>query len=269
MRLLIILFLIGLGFTVAASWLLPKVSRQPDQFEIALEMIETGRARDAVYLLQDPVWRGIAEFRAKRYRRAIAELIERESVLTLYNIGNVYAHMQEWNGSIAAYEKALRLDPSHKDAAYNLEVVRRAQQAERELAEKQRAERKIGRWNDEDGKSSSSEEVEGAKTVQDDINQGESISAAREETSASGTTSGEGMLGDERLGEQSLAGNAPDDDPDAEGTSDRQMASTGVVRMQESAQQAEILLNRIHDNPARVLRARFRAIHKQRTEVNE
>ena len=37
----------------------------PISFEVALEMIETGRARDAVFLMQDPVWRGIAEYRAE------------------------------------------------------------------------------------------------------------------------------------------------------------------------------------------------------------
>ena len=269
MRLRVILFLTGLGLTVAASWLLPNVKRQPDRFEVALQMIESGRAGDAVYLLDDPVWRGIAEYRAERYHRALVELIKEESVLTLYNIGNAYAKVHEWQGAIAAYEKALRLDPGQKDAAHNLEVVKRARQAERELVEKQRAERKIGRWNDGKRDADRSNESEGGETVREDISQGESVSAAKEETSASGTTSGEGLLGDEQKGEESFAGNAPDDDPDAEGTADSQMAATGVVWMQESAQEAEILLNRIHDNPARVLRARFRAIHKQRSEVKE
>ena len=268
MRLLAVLFVIGLALATAASWLLPKVEREPDRFEVALQLIESGRARDAVYLMEDPVWRGIAEFRAGRYHRALAELIQQESVLTLYNIGNAYALLHEWRGAIAAYEKALRLDPGHADAAHNLEVVRRAQQAERELIEKQRAEQKIGRWNDGNRNQDQSGEG-GTETVQGEIRQGESGTAAREETSASGTTGSEGMLGDEQKGNEALAGNAPDDDPDAERNVDTQSGATGVVRLEESAQEAEILLNRIQDNPARVLRARFRAIHRQRNEVKE
>ena len=269
MRILVALFVIGLALTVAASWLLPRVNREPDQFEVALQLIDEGRARDAIYLMDDPVWRGIAEFRAKRYRRALVELIQQESVLTLYNLGTSYALLQDWHAAISAYERTLRLDPSHQDAAHNLEVVKRAQQAEKELVEKQRDERKLGQWHDGDREGEQSESPEGGKELRQEVKQADSGNAAKEETSASGSTSTEGLLGDEQKGNEAHAGNARDDDPNAESKPDSQMAATGVVRMKESAQEAEILLNRIQDDPARVLRARFHAIHRQRTEVKE
>lgn len=271
MRILVALFVVGLMLTVAASWLLPRVNREPDQFEVALQLIEDGRARDAIYLMDDPVWRGIAKFRAKRYRRALVEMIQHESVLTLYNVGTAYALLHEWHGAISAFERALRLDPGHQDAAHNLEIVKRAQLAEKELIEKQRKTRKLGRWNDgdrEDKADQSGDENDG-KQVRQDIDRGESVRAAKEETAASGMTDAEGLLGDKQKGTETMAGNARDDDPNAQTPADTQIAATGVVRMQESAQEAEILLNRIKDNPARVLRARFQAIHRQRTETSE
>ena len=271
MRLLAVLFLSGLAVTVAASWLLPRITREPDQFEVALELIETGRARDAVFLMQDPVWRGIAEYRAKRYHRALAEMIQRESVLTLYNVGNAYALLHEWNGAIAAYEKALRLDPGHADATHNLEVVKRAKQAERELIDKEWNTRKMGRWNDGNKNEERSDDGDdfGGKVVQKEIEHGERGQAAKQESSGSGTTSAEGLLGDKQKGDKALAGNAPSDDPNAQSDADIQAAATGVVRMLESAREAEILLNRIKDDPAKVLRARFRAIHRQRVEERQ
>ena len=267
MRVLAVLFLSGLAVSVAASWLLPRITREPDQFEVALDLIEAGRARDAVFLMEDPVWRGIAEYRAKRYRRALAEMIQKESVLTLYNVGNSYALLHEWNGAIAAYEKALRLDPGHMDAAHNLDVVERAKQAEKELIDKEWNTRKLGRWNDGNKDEERSDDDDfGGKVVQEDIEHGERGQAAKQESSGSGTTSAEGLLGDEQKGEKALAGNAPGDDSDSQSDTDMQAAATGVVRMRESAREAEILLNRIKDDPAKVLRARFLAIHRQRAE---
>lgn len=266
MRLLAGLFVLGLMLATAAAWLLPRIHREPDQFEVAMRMIDSGQAKRAVHLLEDPVWRGIAEYRAERYRRSLGEFIQQESVLTLYNIGNAYARVHEWHGAIAAYEKALRLNPAHEDSRHNLDIVKRAQEAERILVENMRQTRKLGRWNDGTRMSQRTDESDGGKTVDEQISEGDRGQAAQDEVSASGTTGVEGKLGDEARGNESLAGNAPDEDPDGQDRTDAQLAATGIVRMQESAQEAEILLNRIQDNPARVLRARFRAIHRARTE---
>ena len=102
-----------------------------------------------------------------------------------------------------------------------------------------------------------------------EIEHGERGQAAKQESSGSGTTSAEGLLGDKKQSDKALAGNAPSDDPDAQSDADMQAAATGVVRMLESAREAEILLNRIKDDPAKVLRARFRAIHRQRVEERQ
>lgn len=261
----IALAIVVLGVTTAAAWILPRLQSPPSQFEVAQTMLADGRAREAVHLFEDPVWKGIAEYRADRLQRSLVEFLQTETTLTLYNTGNAYARLHEWRGAVAAYERVLRLNPSHADARHNLEVVQRAKEAERRLVEEMRKQRKIGRWKDGDRLNEQSDEGGSNQTVNEDIDKGTGV-AAEEETSASGTSANMGRLGDEQLGNESLAGNAPDDDPDAERKIDGALSATGVVLMRESAQAADILLKRIVDNPERVLRARFRAIHKKRTE---
>ena len=117
------LFLLGLGVALGLSWLWPRIQQPPTTHAIARELLATGRPDDALILFDEPVWRGIAEYRAGRYARAVGAFFPPESVLALYNIGTSHAQLESWNGAIAAYEKVLRLDPDHADARHNLELV--------------------------------------------------------------------------------------------------------------------------------------------------
>ncbi|MEL6307424.1 MAG: tetratricopeptide repeat protein, partial [Chloroflexota bacterium] len=40
-----------------------------------------------------------------------------------YNLGNMYYEVENFDSAKAAYQEALRTDPTHDDARYNLEVV--------------------------------------------------------------------------------------------------------------------------------------------------
>ncbi len=48
------------------------------------------------------------------------ELAENPSAVVYYNLGNAYFKQGELSQSILAYERCLRLDPTNKDARYNL-----------------------------------------------------------------------------------------------------------------------------------------------------
>ena len=56
------------GLAVVASWAIPKLGAPPDRFGVAMQLIDQGRAVDAIYLLKDKPWRGVAEYRAGRYQ---------------------------------------------------------------------------------------------------------------------------------------------------------------------------------------------------------
>lgn len=51
-------------------------------------------------------------------------LQERPDAETYYNLGNANYRMKKYAAAAVAYLRCLRLDPSHEDAAYNLELLR-------------------------------------------------------------------------------------------------------------------------------------------------
>lgn len=84
------------------------------------------RAQDDV----SGLWQKAEEaFAAGQWQNALNfyQMIEGESLQSAdlyYNIGNTYFKLDDKAHAILYYERALKLDPSHDDAAHNLEIVR-------------------------------------------------------------------------------------------------------------------------------------------------
>lgn len=250
------------ALTVLTAWLLPRGSAPPDRFAIAQQLIADGRAHEAVYLLDDPVWRGIAEYRAGRFGRAAAELRSDDDVLRTYNLGNAYAQLHEWESARAAYGRVLRIDPGHADARFNLSLVVEAEEAEKALAEAERSEARASRRNDEDRREPGRGNEGGERKEEGDAQDGELQSAARASDRA-GRSPEAGLEGEQQLSTASQAGASGGAPREGEARENLTGAGAALLR-RESTQAAEILLNRIRDNPARVLAARLAAIHERR-----
>jgi len=257
------LFVFGLALAVGLSWLWPRIQQPPTSHEIARELLATGHPDDALILFDEPVWRGIAEYRAGRYGRAVGEFFPPESVLHIYNIATSHAQLESWVGAIAAYEKVLRLDPSHADARHNLELVLLAAKVDGDEAMPP-------------SPNSSLHPGEGAQLqeVGDELSEPQvrntSQSAGSDgtdrdtEVNLSGTSDKPGELGDsqrsQRVGTANITGNPEES---REGTL-RDRPGSAEVKARESAQAAEILLRHIHDDPEKVLRVRLFTAHRNR-----
>ena len=252
------------GLAVVASWAIPKLGAPPDRFGVAMQLIDQGRAADAIYLLKDKPWRGVAEYRAGRYQRALYAWITENGADDLYNIGNAYARLHNWAGAKSAYRRALRLNPSHEDAIFNLALVEKAEQAEKALEEDTRVTREMGKWKEgdrddpRDGKEAGTDVEKGAADKGD-------TKPTDARTAEAGESEGLGQLGEKppdlEMKSGASGGKADEIPPDG-----LKAGEGRVLILRESAQAAEVLLRQIRDDPARVLRARLRAAHKARQE---
>lgn len=263
LRIVLVTALVAL--TTLAAWLIPRVMAPPDRFTVALQLIDDGRPADAIYLFEEEAWRGVAEYRAGRYRRALYAWIKGDGVEDLYNVGNAYARLRTWGGARSAYVKALRLDPGHADAKFNLELVERAEAAEKKLEEEMRDTRKAGRWEDGDRIDEDRGEEPGSKVEKGGADEG-ALKPTDQRGDQSGRSDRPGRLGDKPISPDpkgGAAGGSADDKP----PEDMEAAAGRVMIRKESSQAAEVLLRQIRDNPGLVLRARLRAAHRARQEA--
>lgn len=262
------MFLLAGILALLSAWLLPRLQQPLTPHAVAVDLIEAGRGAEAVHLLSDRTWRGVAEYRALRFRRATAEFVQVEDATALYNLGTAYARLAEWSAARAAYGRALALAPDHADAQFNLALVLKAEARQQEEADAERQSRTLGsedstqQTNDETGPSD-------AETKDDDTAQPSDDVAPTDKTAnRAGQISAAGRAGDEAQLPEQLGGRGALGDADDQTAADQTGAAATLIRRQ-SAQNAEMMLRAIRDDPARVLRARLYAIHKQRQEAGQ
>ncbi|MEX2518969.1 MAG: tetratricopeptide repeat protein [Paracoccaceae bacterium] len=262
MRARLILCVLGLLVAAGSSWLLPRIAAPPDRATLAMRMLDGGRPGDAAFLFETPEWRGVAEHRNGRQLRAIMEFLKDEKPDALYNAGVAYAQLHEWGAARAAFRKALRLQPGHVDAIYNLAVVERAEAAESKLLEDSTDERAPGGWKTGEKTPELGGDEEEARTEQGGAEDGET-KPTQKEASKGGQSEEPGQTGETALtgnaGGGPASGLADSDLPAPDG-----FAAPAAALRRESAQAVDILLRRIRDDPEKVLAARLRAAHDAR-----
>ena len=86
------------------------------------------RADQQAYARQQ---QGIDAYRRKDYARAITQFSRLPGAEAQYNLGNALAQAGRYAEAMAAYDRALRLQPGLADAAYNRQVVDKVRQQQR------------------------------------------------------------------------------------------------------------------------------------------
>ena len=69
------------------------------------------------------MWKGVAYYAAGNFDAAIEQFSALEGPQALFNLGNAYAHKEQYEDAIASYEKALELQPDFEEARANRKLV--------------------------------------------------------------------------------------------------------------------------------------------------
>jgi Ca-activated chloride channel family protein len=271
---LLILFLVAAATALMLGRWLAVIQEPPTRQAVGERLLATNRADEAAHVFEDKLWRGVALYRSSRYHRAVGEFVTDDSITGYYNMGNAYAHLGLYEGAIAAYEVVLARVPSHEDARFNLDLVREAAKRAQELEEESREIEEAGNW--EDGLLEERQEAGGAPqpAAEDDEETPGSEESLAEEIGdgdqvevSNAPPSSDGASGSEQQGQQAEAtslalttGDEQDENgltPALDDLEDRPIAPGTVDRQREEELADHILLRRIEDDPALVLKARL------------
>lgn len=256
---------------------------------VGLGLLANGAPDQAAHLFEAPLWQGVALYRAERYHRSVGAFVTDNSVTGLYNLGNAYARLGLYQGAVTAYEAVLKRQPTHEDASFNLELVRAAKRRADELELESRETENAGNWEDglrEEDKERSArqqageqdgEESQAPKPEDDGMGEQDADGGAGEPLTSDVEITGQGMGGSEQDNEMadaqtfSLSGREDEEADDLQANEAKPDSSEvlgGVTeRLREEAIADQILLRRIEDDPALVLKARLNmALRRQRAK---
>ena len=213
-----------------AGWWDDLWQRRDQQAWWALQEQDPARA---AALAKDPALAGEALYRGDEFAAAAQSWSGLDTADAHYNRGNALARQGQFDAAIAAYDRALELQPGMADAEYNRALVEQLKQQQEQEQQGDQG---------ETGEEPSSEEQDGEQSENAESQDGEEGDAAEEPT------------------EQDAE---PGEGENAQGE-ERQPQDLSETWSEEDAQAMEQWLRRIPDDPGGLLRRKFRNEHQRR-----
>lgn len=214
------------------------------------------RQEQEVYQIQT---QAVKAYRNGQYEKAADLFSKNPTADGFYNAGNAFAYSGQIDKAIAAYEKALALNPAHRDARFNLEYLKQQQPPEppRQGNDKNEATGQKDKTDDTGGQGSSDNQSGGSADQQNSSNASDSSEtsskAQPEKTDTSDTSKSDN--GQESPAQEASEQYRPQSSDDS-GTSQEYPVTQDMQQQQE-------WLDRVQSDPGRVLKYRLYRQYKE------
>ena len=190
-------------------------------------------------------WQGAAAYRAEDYQGAVSAFSGNDSASANYNRGNALTHAGFYDEAIAAFDRALELNPDLDDARANRAIAE-------ELRERQQQEQ--GEGEDGDPREGAQQEGESQQESQQDGEQQQSESGEEQSEQDS----------EEEQSEQEQQSDTAQENESAQSGGEQEMPGDMSNQEFEEQQELDQWLNRIPDEPGELLARKFRYQYRQR-----
>jgi len=233
----------------------------------AQRLLQQGKSGEAAKLFTDEKWKAAAEYRSGDFEKSLQTLEAAKDMESVYNKGNALARMGKFEEAVAAYEQVLGVFPDHEDAEYNLDLIKKEMEKQKQTSQQnssgggedqqsgdekgqpdEKSQDNSSREKQQDGNEPQDNQVAGQ---QDPENQGDQAVSKSEQDQQQGE--------DEREEQPGQPGEENNQEPQ---NADDMM--TGNSEIDEESRATEQWLRRIPDDPGGLLREKFRLQYKQR-----
>jgi Ca-activated chloride channel family protein len=219
--------------------------------------------QQAAKLFKNPQWKAATQYKTGQYEEALKSLEGLEGADNLYNKGNALAKLGRFEEAIAAYKKALELEPKHEDAIYNKELVEKQLEKNKQDSQNQDSQNQDSENQDSQNQDSENQDSQNQNAQsQDSQKQNSTNQEQQENESANSQASPEKSDSQESSNnEASMPQKAePSKNEEQQAEPTQNYAETTPDEMQQAREQ---LLRKIPDDPGGLLRRKFRYQYQQ------
>jgi Ca-activated chloride channel family protein len=240
------------------------------QDQQALQAYKQGDYAKAIEKFDNPDWQAAAHYKAGDYEKALKTYQSQteQTADNIYNQGNTLAQAGQLKEAIAAYQQALKLDPKHEDAKYNKELIEKElekQQPKQDQKDQNQEQKSDQNKEQQSDKQQSSEN----KNAQSDQQQDSQKNQQSEQQQASDEKQKpeKQEKGQEQLEQQEDAKSKEQDKTEQQAEQKKEQSQKQAAQQTKPADSAEKnekqqaneqWLNRIPDDPAGLLRRKFK-----------
>ncbi|TNF91375.1 MAG: VWA domain-containing protein [Gammaproteobacteria bacterium] len=259
--------------------------KTPDQQ--AQQLMQQQKPAEAAAQFTDPAWKAGAQYQSGDYNNALKAYQALQGTEARYNEGNTLAKLGRLEDAIKAYDETLKADPNHEDAKYNRQLIedilkqqqsqQTSQDSKQQSEQSQDQEQGQKQQDEPDDSGQNSESAQDAHTSDSPSNQDPEQQADATESQQDSPEQAEmsQALQDEEHQVQSPSdlNQQYEQEQDAEQTESEQQKNADEARepvvddkQRPSEQQIanEQWLRRIPDDPAGLLRRKFKYQYSQR-----
>ncbi len=118
----------------------------------------------AAELFDNPDWKAAAHYKSGAYDKALENLKNNTSVNSHYNQGNALAQSSKLQEALTAYNEALKLNPNDADAKYNKDLVEKELEKQKQEQKQQDQDNKKDKQEDSKQDRSQDKSKEGGKS---------------------------------------------------------------------------------------------------------
>ena len=229
------------------------------QDQQAQQAFQQKKYQQAAKQFDNPQWKAASQYKAGEFEQTIETLNQAESAVSLYNKGNALAQSGKLAEALEAYNQSLEKDPANEDAKYNKELV------EKEL-EKQKQSQKDKQQGEDKEKS---EQQEGEPQDKDQQGEGEqSEQSGEQDENQSPEQDSESKPTEDKSGKEDegvdQASKPESEQAEQQKAEDQKAQQATEAEYDETKQANEQWLNRIPDDPAGLLKRKFKYQYGQR-----
>lgn len=219
---------------------------------------------------QNSQWKASAQYKAGQYEQAATTLKDEQSSSGLYNLGNALAKSGKLPEAVEAYEKSLQIDPENEDTKHNKNLV------EKEL-EKQQKDKKQNDSKDsedkkpqQDGDSKQSDKKKESKqnSNSEQKQQEENSDQSEEKSKSDESKEAENQQQQDKQKQEDKKKESKTNDFKNAKEQDKAKAEK-ASKYNEADQASEQWLKRIPDDPAGLLKRKFKYQYGQRGQKND
>ena len=214
--------------------------------------------------------KGVAEYKLKKYddsTKSFASVASSSKdknlkVQSLFNLGNAEAQLSNFDGAIASYEEALKLDPQNEKVKANLEYVKNLKEQKQNQNQNQKQDQKQNQNKDQNqdqqNKNDSKDQNQNQKQNQDS-NQSQSQDqkqdsdkSQKQDQNKTDDEENQKQNNDQQESNQSQSQDQKGQDQslgkqELQGTVDKSLQDEKDVEEKLKEKQAEAILNRVED----------------------